>query len=130
MFQPLFGPIKQWGFLVKDLETAMASWVQQLGVGPWWGYRNVPMRALMNGASTDIVINVGLAFQNGVQIELIQQVNDAESPYRAFYHTEHAQQLHQLAYMVPDVEAAVAQAQAAGMREHGRVITGAGQPYV
>ena len=130
MFQPLFGPIRQWGFVVKDLETAMANWVEQLGVGPWTAYRNVPMKAVMNGVTTDIVINVGLSYQNGVQIELIHQLNDAESPYRAFYRTEHAQQLHQLAYMVPDIDAAIAQGQRAGLRECGRVITFSGQPYV
>ena len=37
MFEPLFGPIRQWGFLVKDIDAAMHGWVQQLGVGPWWG---------------------------------------------------------------------------------------------
>ena len=40
MFEPLFGPITQWGFLVKDIEAAMQSWVEHFGVGPWWGCSN------------------------------------------------------------------------------------------
>ncbi|MBW2374102.1 MAG: VOC family protein [Deltaproteobacteria bacterium] len=39
-----FGPIKQWGFLVKDLDRAMACWVDQLGVGPWWASATFPSR--------------------------------------------------------------------------------------
>ncbi len=44
MFEPLFGPITQWGFLVKDIDAAMKGWVEHFGVGPWWGYRNVRLR--------------------------------------------------------------------------------------
>ena len=65
----ILGPVKQWGFLVKDLDQAMASWVDQLGVGPWWGYRNVPAQAVVDGESSDIVMSVGLAYHQGVQVE-------------------------------------------------------------
>ena len=45
----ILGPIKQRGYLVKDLDEAMACWVEQLGIGPWWGYRNVSSKALIDG---------------------------------------------------------------------------------
>ncbi len=64
-------------------------------------------------------MHVGLAYQNGVQIELIQQVNDVVSPYRFFYDTANAQTLHQLSYIVPDLDAALARAATAGLCEHG-----------
>ena len=119
MHKQLFGPVKQWGFLVRDIEAAMKCWVEQLGVGPWWGYRNVPLKSSFQGVETDIVIDVALSYQNGVQIELIQQRNDAVSPYRAFYDTPHAQMLHQVAYMVPDLDVALTQGKAAGLAELG-----------
>ncbi len=119
MHTQLFGPVKQWGFVVRDIDAAMKCWVEQLGVGPWWGYRNVPMKSHFQGVETEIQIDVGLSYQNGVQIELIQQRNDALSPYRAFYDTPHAQMLHQVAYMVPDLEAALIQAKAAGLTVNG-----------
>lgn len=119
MFEPLFGPIMQWGFLVKDIEAAMRSWVEHFGVGPWWGYRNVRLQSDFRGARTEVHMHVGLAYQNGVQIELIQQLNDVISPYRFFHDTASAQALHQLSYIVPDLDAALARAAAAGLREHG-----------
>lgn len=119
MYDSLFGPVKQWGFLVKDIDAAMRCWVEQLGVGPWHGFRGVRLRADFQGEQSEITIHVALAYQNGVQIELIQQTNDAPSPYRAFYGTGNAQALHQVAYIVPDLEAAVQKGKAAGLREHG-----------
>jgi hypothetical protein len=121
MHEQLFGPVKQWGFLVKNLDEAMACWVDQLGVGPWWGFRNVTLQSQFRGETTSVNINVGLAYQNGVQIELIEQTNRVQSPYRAFYDTPQAQVLHQVAYIVPDLDAAVARAKQAGMIEHGMV---------
>ena len=119
MFEPLFGPITQWGFLVKDIEAAMKSWVEHFGVGPWWGYRNVRLQSEFRGAHTEVHMHVGLAYQNGVQIELIQQLNDVVSPYRFFYDTANAQTLHQLSYIVPDLDGALARAATAGLCEHG-----------
>jgi hypothetical protein len=126
----LFGPIKQWGFLVKDLDRAMACWVDQLGVGPWWGFRNVPVTAQFQGEESQVTMDVGLAFQSGVQIELIQQTNDALSPYSAFYAGDGEQMLHQVAYFAPDIDAAVARARDNGMREVGSIKTLLGTRYV
>lgn len=116
MHSTLFGPVRQWGFLVKDIDAAMRCWVDQLGVGPWWGYRNVRLQADCGGVLSEVQIHVALSYQNGVQIELIQQINDAPSPYRAFYDTEAAQALHQLGYVVPDIEQARAKGEAAGLK--------------
>lgn len=129
MHSPLFGPVRQWGFLVRDIDAAMRCWIDQLGIGPWWGYRNVAMTSHFRGQQTEIVIDVGLSYQNGVQIELIQQRNAAASPYSAFYDTPHAQMLHQVAYFVPDLDAALARGRAAGLVEHGSVSNAAGRYY-
>ena len=119
----IFGPVKQWGFLVKDLDEAMAGWVEQLGVGPWRGYRNVSVASHFQGSETAVTMDVGLAFQSGVQIELIQQTNEAASPYRAFYETDNRQTLHQIAYFAKDNDAAVSKAESLGMREVGSITT-------
>ena len=130
MHTQLFGPVRQWGFVVRDLDAAMKCWVEQLGVGPWWGYRNVPLTSRFRGMETEVLLDVGLSYQNGVQIELIQQRNDAVSPYWAFYDTPHAQMLHQVAYMVPDLDAALLKAKAAGLSENGlHPRQQAGPPY-
>ncbi|MEH6569343.1 MAG: VOC family protein [Halioglobus sp.] len=127
----ILGPVRQWGFLVQDLDQAMESWIQQMGVGPWWGYRNVPAKAVMNGQESDIMMSVGLAYHQGVQIELIHQTNDAPSPYRYFYERgEEAQVLQQVAYMVEDVDAAIVECQGRGMHETGRILPGPDTAYV
>lgn len=118
-YQTLFGPVKQWGFLVKDIDAAMRCWVEQLGVGPWWGYRDVRLQSQFRGVQAEVQMHVALAYQNGVQIELIQQVNSVQSPYRFFYDTDQAQALHQVGYIVDDIDAAIARGKQAGLREHG-----------
>ena len=127
----ILGQVKQWGYLVRDLDQAMASWVEQLGVGPWWGYRNVACKAIVDGQESDIIMSVGLAYHQGVQIELIHQTNDALSPYSYFYRdSDDAQVLQQIAYMVPNVEDAMRQCQGRGMHETGRIIPAPGLDYV
>lgn len=125
------GPVRQWGFLVKDLDEAMACWIEQLGIGPWWGFRGVQAQALVDGRESQIEMSVGLAYHQGVQVELIHQTNSAESPYSYFYReSADAQVLQQVAYMVPDVELAIAQCRERGMHETGRIIPAPGVDYV
>jgi hypothetical protein len=127
----ILGPVKQWGFLVRDLDEAMASWVEQLGVGPWWGYRNVACKGVVDGLESDVVMSVGLAYHQGVQIELIHQTNDATSPYSYFYRDSNdAQVMQQIAYMVTDVDVAIRQCEARGMHETGRIVPAPGIDYV
>ena len=127
----ILGPVRQWGYLVKDLDEAMACWVEQLGIGPWWGYRNVSSKAVIDGVESNIVMSVGLAYHQGMQIELIHQTNDAPSPYRYFYQdSDDAQVLQQIAYMVPDVDEAIASCQARGMHETARIVPAPGLNYV
>jgi hypothetical protein len=127
----ILGPVLQWGFLVRDLDESMDNWINKLGVGPWWGYRNVPAKAVVDGEESDIVMSVGLAYHQGMQIELIHQTNDANSPYRSFYdHGEDAQMLQQLGYMVPDVDVAISQCEDRGMLEVGRILPAPDLAYV
>ena len=127
----ILGPVKQWGFLVRDLDQAMESWIAQLGVGPWWGYRNVSCQTLVDGELNDVVMSVGLAYHQGMQIELIHQTNDAPSPYTSFYRdSDDAQVLQQIAYMVPDVDAAIRQCEQRGMHEVARVLPAPNLAYV
>jgi hypothetical protein len=67
----ILGEVLQWGYLVKDLDEAMTSWVEQLGIGPWWGYKNVPLKAVVDGVETDITIDVGLAYPIAIFIEVV-----------------------------------------------------------
>lgn len=102
-----FGPIKQLGYLVEDIDSAVNAWMEQLGVGPWTVMKNVTLEANYLGEKTTTVMDVALAYdaEGDKQIELIQQTNDAPSPYIAFFR-EKRFGMHHIAYFVDDISQA------------------------
>lgn len=79
------GEIKQLGYVVEDIQAAMKYWSEVLGVGPWYYMERVPLKNYhYKGQPHDIHSSVALANSGGVQVELIQQRNDAPSMYRDF----------------------------------------------
>ena len=81
----LFGDIRQNGYVVRDIERAMRHWTETLGVGPFFYIEKVPVRNFRyRGAPSDLDMSVALANTGALQIELIQQRNDAPSMYRDF----------------------------------------------
>lgn len=75
------GPIRQLGHVVEDIPASMAEWERQ-GVGPWLWMRNVRLNCSYRGKPSRPVIDVALSYQGEMQIELIQPINAAPSPYR------------------------------------------------
>ena len=78
-----FGSVLQVGYVVKDIHAAMQAWAS-IGVGPWF-YREVSPVTEFNyyGSPSEFPdISIALANSGDVQIELIQQRNDAPSLYR------------------------------------------------
>jgi hypothetical protein len=81
----LFGEIRQAGYVVDDIQAAMRHWYQILGVGPWFYAERVPVENFRyKGRPSPIEVSVALANSGPLQIELIQQRNDAPSMYRDF----------------------------------------------
>ena len=81
------GPVRQIGYVVKDIEKAMQEWVQ-LGVGPWFYTENVPVENFhYMGKPYDLKMSIALSNSGNIQIELIQQRNDVPSLYRDFLQT-------------------------------------------
>jgi catechol 2,3-dioxygenase-like lactoylglutathione lyase family enzyme len=108
-----FGEIRQVGYLTNNIEKAMQSWVEQSGVGPFTWYRNVSLKAVYKGEPSIIEMDVGIAYRGNQQIELIQQNNDAPSPYRQFF-LEGRMGMHHLAFGSRDIDADLQKAKAAG----------------
>ncbi|HOE17071.1 MAG TPA: VOC family protein [Syntrophorhabdaceae bacterium] len=78
------GPVRQVGYIVKDIEKAMREWIT-LSVGPWFYTEKVPVENFMYmGKPSDVQFAAALANSGDIQIELIQQLNDAPSLYRDF----------------------------------------------
>ncbi len=106
------GPIRQIGYVVDDLDRALASWVA-LGVGPWFVIRGMPQRVTYRGEPCEITISLALANSGDLQVELIHQDDDARSIFTEFLESgRHG--FHQLAYWTTDFAATMASVRKAG----------------
>ncbi|SFR91455.1 VOC family protein [Sphingomonas jatrophae] len=104
----MFGPIDQIGHVVEDLDAAVAARLA-LGIGPWTVFRGTTLHGRHRGEETIVTIDVALGYQGSVQVELIQEMTGTPSPYAG------ARGPHHLAWLVDDLDAAVAQASARGL---------------
>jgi len=112
----LFGPIRQNGYVVRDLESAMRHWTEVLHVGPFFHLPHVEAdEVVYRGEPTPVDISIALAFSGDLQIELIQQHNDAPSVYKDFLDAGHEGLQHVSAW-TPDYDSALVRFEAAGQR--------------
>jgi hypothetical protein len=82
----IFGPVRQIGHVVRDIDVAMTFWTGTLGIGPFFVLRELEFEDYRYRGRPERAPVCTLAFaQSGdFQIELIQQHNDAPSAYREF----------------------------------------------
>jgi hypothetical protein len=110
----LFGKVCQNGYVVRDIQKAMKFWTEVQRVGPffyipevktdWFRYR---------GADSPVEMSIALANSGDLQIELIQQRNDAPSMYRDHL-AEYGEGLQHMSYWTTDYQALYDRAIAAG----------------
>jgi hypothetical protein len=85
-----FGPIRQNGYVVRDLRAAMQHWIEQLGVGPWYLFAPVKLDWFRHrGQASSPQVSIALANSGDLQVELIQQHDAAPSLYREFLDAGH-----------------------------------------
>ncbi|WP_342363242.1 VOC family protein [Terrarubrum flagellatum] len=127
---PILGPATQLGYVVRDVEVAMKHWIEVFGLGPFlFLERGVAQPAPITrfrGEDTVIEMRLAFAYHGDVQIELIEQTNDAPSPYREFL-ARGGEGLQHLGFWVHDHEEACRKIEAAGYHP-AYVIPMAGQP--
>jgi hypothetical protein len=110
------GPIRQLGYVVDDIEAAMAHWHEVMGVGPWFYNPKVPIEDYRyDGEAYKVHNSVALANSGYVQVELIQCRNDAPSMYRDFRLAGH-RGLQHVAYWTQDYDRDLATMEAQGFR--------------
>ncbi len=80
----IFGGVRQVGYVVRDIEKAMRHWSDVLGVGPWFYKEDVGTTEFRyhGEVSTPPRLSIALANSGSLQLELIQQRDDAPSLYR------------------------------------------------
>ena len=125
----IFGPIRQNGYVVRDVEAAMKHWTEALGVGPFFYFERVPIEDFRyQGEPSPIEVSIALANSGPLQIELIQQRNDAPSMYRDFLQAGH-EGLQHVAYWTRDFDADLERALAGGYPiGHSGQVGGAKEP--
>jgi hypothetical protein len=87
----LFGPLRQMGFVVRDIDKAMRHWVEVCGVGPWFVTEKLPLDAFWykERRYDNIHLTIALANSGDVQLELIQQRDETPSMGRDFLAAGH-----------------------------------------
>ncbi|MDH4984701.1 VOC family protein [Aminobacter anthyllidis] len=115
--RPILGPATQLGFVVRDIEEAMRHWIDVFGVGPFIfmerGVSQPVGTTYHRGQAVQVELRLAFAYMGDVQIELIEQTNDASSPYTDFLN-EGREGLQHLGFWVHDHDEATARVEAAG----------------
>ena len=118
-----FGAVTQNGYVVRDIHAAMRHWIEVLDVGPWYYVERAPIVDFTyKGEPSSAEVSIALANSGALQIELIQQLNDAPSMYRDFLVAGH-EGLQHVAYWTTTFDADLARALDAGyaIGQSGRV---------
>ena len=81
----LFGPLRQMGYVVKDIDAAMRHWIDVCQVGPWFYVDKLVVTDFTyKGRPGDPHLSIALANSGDVQLELIQQRDDSPTLYQDF----------------------------------------------
>jgi catechol 2,3-dioxygenase-like lactoylglutathione lyase family enzyme len=112
-----FGPVRQNGYVVRDIESAMDQWTRTMGVGPFFFIEEVPVQNFRyRGEPSDLRMSIALASSGPLQIELIQQRNDVPSMYRDFLEAGREGFQH-VSFWCDDFDAALEKAAGLGLEE-------------
>ncbi|MGI5218049.1 VOC family protein [Nocardia sp. CA-290969] len=106
------GPVRQIGYVVTDIEEQIGSWLG-LGIGPWYVLRGLSQRSLYRGSPCEVTVTLAFSHSGHLQVELIQQHDDAPSIYTEFLGGGNGG-FHQLAWWADDFDAALESIHTAG----------------
>ena len=110
----IFGEVRQLGYVVRDIEAAMAHWTNVLGIGPFFYFpRVVAVDAMYRGQPQPFEVAIALSQSGPMQIELMCQLDDGPSALRDFADA-HGEGLHHLAYWTDSFEAKLGDARERG----------------
>lgn len=100
------GVVRQIGYVVPDLDDAIAGWLQ-MGVGPWFVIRGLPQEVTYRGEPCAVTLSLALANSGDLQIELIQQADATPSIFTEFLAATGGG-FHQLAYWTDEFDTTMA----------------------
>jgi hypothetical protein len=123
-----FGPLRQLGYVVRDIDAAMRHWVLATGAGPFFYIDDQPLNGFrFRGQAASPRFSVALAQSGDTQIELIQQRNDEPSAFKEF--TDRGLEgLQHVAYWTTDFDRQLTAARERGAAELQSGRSGSGAP--
>ncbi len=125
----IFGPVVQQGYIVPDIYKAMQHWLAR-GVGPFFIEEIVGLQGEYDGQVVKLDISAAFAYSGDQQIEVIEQHNDAPSIYSDYLKGHADGGLQHLAVWVDNIDAKLAELQAAGHKYRVRERYGDGHAYL
>jgi len=109
--------VAQIAFVVKDLDKTVENYHRLFGIGPWhfytYGKPLVP-RMTRHGKPAEYKMRVALSYFGPMRIELIEQL-EGDTVYQEFIE-EHGYGIHHLGVLVENMEEALGDAAARGLR--------------
>lgn len=125
---PLLGEMRQLGYVVRDLDAAIRFWTETLKVGPFVVIEEAigDRDYIHRGTKSDVKTSLGFAYCGEMQLELVQQVNSAPSPYMEFLE-QGREGLHHVAFYPGHYEKCRAELVRMGLEEVAWVQTRDGQ---
>lgn len=125
------GPVMQLAYVPRDIDAALSFWTRTMGVGPFFSLPHVSyISARHRGVPSSVDFSVLIGYWGDVQIELIQQHNDAPSIFKSWL-DERREGLHHVCLLVDSIGHAREVCAAAGARlEQEIFLEGAEAIYV
>lgn len=109
--------VAQIAFVVKDLDRTVESYYRLFGIGPWHFYtygRPLLKRMTRDGKAAEYRMRIALSYFGSQRVELIEHAQ-GDTVYSEFIR-KHGYGVQHLGVLVEDMERALDQARAAGLR--------------
>ena len=110
------GTVMQLAFVPKDFDAALRHWTETMGVGPFFRMSHVTLlNTKHEGLPVEIDFSIAIAYWGDLQIELVQQHNEAPSIYKTWL-DQGREGLHHVCVVVDDMVRARSVCASAGVR--------------
>jgi catechol 2,3-dioxygenase-like lactoylglutathione lyase family enzyme len=109
--------IDQIAIVVEDVDRAVQRYYELFGIEPWhfYTYKKPLLKSMTyHGQPADYAMRIALSYFGSIRIELIQPLRGS-SVYADFVR-EHGYGVHHIGFIVPDMQQALMDAQAAGLQ--------------
>lgn len=125
----LFGPVVQQGYVVPDIDAAMAHWIAR-GVGPFFIEHLVDFDGVIDGEPRKLELKAAFAYSGDQQIEVIQPLGDVPCIYEEYLAGHPDGGLQHLAVWVDSIDGKMAELKEQGHDYVVRQTYGDGHAYI